>query len=48
MAPGPPPPRARTIPVVNPATAEVIGSVAHADKGDLDRALEAAEKAFRA
>jgi succinate-semialdehyde dehydrogenase / glutarate-semialdehyde dehydrogenase len=23
----------RTIPVVNPVTAEVIGSVAHADKG---------------
>jgi succinate-semialdehyde dehydrogenase/glutarate-semialdehyde dehydrogenase len=38
----------RTIPVVNPATAEAIGSVAHADKGDLDRALEAAEKGFRA
>jgi len=38
----------RTIPVVNPATGETIGSVAHADRGDLDRALEAAEKGFRA
>jgi succinate-semialdehyde dehydrogenase / glutarate-semialdehyde dehydrogenase len=38
----------RAIPVVNPATGEVIGSVAHADKSDLDRALEAAEKGFRA
>ncbi|HEX5326552.1 MAG TPA: NAD-dependent succinate-semialdehyde dehydrogenase [Acetobacteraceae bacterium] len=36
----------RTIPVVNPATGETIGSVAHADQGDLDRALEAAEKGF--
>jgi len=34
----------RTIPVENPATDEVVGTVAHADKGDLDRALEAAEK----
>jgi succinate-semialdehyde dehydrogenase/glutarate-semialdehyde dehydrogenase len=38
----------RTIPVVNPATGEPIGSVAHADKSDLDRALEAADKGFRA
>src|SRR5689334_5139951 len=38
----------RTIPVVNPATGETIGSVAHADRGDLDRALEAAEKCFHA
>jgi succinate-semialdehyde dehydrogenase / glutarate-semialdehyde dehydrogenase len=37
----------RTIPVVNPATGETIGSVAHADRSDLDRALEAAEKGFR-
>ncbi|HEX3953864.1 MAG TPA: NAD-dependent succinate-semialdehyde dehydrogenase [Stellaceae bacterium] len=37
----------RSIPVVNPATGEPIGTVAHADKGDLDRALEAAEKGFR-
>ena len=37
----------RTIPVVNPATGEDIGTVAHADKNDLDRALEAADKGFR-
>src|SRR5271170_2178258 len=37
----------RTIPVVNPATGEDIGTVAHADKSDLDRALEAADKGFR-
>jgi succinate-semialdehyde dehydrogenase/glutarate-semialdehyde dehydrogenase len=35
-----------TIPVVNPATGETIGSVAHAGRADLDRALEAAEKGF--
>ena len=38
----------RTIPVVNPATGENIGTVAHADTSDLDRALEAADKGFRA
>ncbi len=38
----------RSIPVVNPATGEPIGTVAHADKSDLDRALEAADKGFRA
>jgi succinate-semialdehyde dehydrogenase/glutarate-semialdehyde dehydrogenase len=38
----------RAIPVVNPATGEPIGTVAHADKSDLDRALEAADKGFRA
>jgi succinate-semialdehyde dehydrogenase / glutarate-semialdehyde dehydrogenase len=37
----------RTIPVVNPATGEPIGTVAHANKSDLDRALEAADKGFR-
>ncbi len=36
----------KTIPVVNPATGETIGTVAHAEKSDLDRALEAAEKGF--
>ncbi|HVY14495.1 MAG TPA: NAD-dependent succinate-semialdehyde dehydrogenase [Rhodopila sp.] len=36
----------RTIDVVNPASGEKIGTVAHADKSDLDRALEAAEKGF--
>ncbi|MEK9672857.1 MAG: NAD-dependent succinate-semialdehyde dehydrogenase [Rhodospirillaceae bacterium] len=37
----------RTLPVENPATGEVVGTVAHASQGDLDRALEAAEKGFR-
>ena len=37
----------RTIPVINPATEEVIGQVAHAEKADLDRALAAADKGFR-
>jgi succinate-semialdehyde dehydrogenase/glutarate-semialdehyde dehydrogenase len=37
----------RTIPVENPATGEVIGTVAHADQSDLDRALEAAERGFK-
>ena len=36
----------RTLPVLNPATEEVIGTVAHASKGDLDEALAAAEKGF--
>ena len=38
--------RGRTIPVVNPATEEVIGAVAHAEIGDLDLALAAAKKGF--
>src|SRR6185437_4406866 len=36
----------RTIPVLNPATSEPIGSVAHAERADLDRALAAAEQGF--
>jgi succinate-semialdehyde dehydrogenase/glutarate-semialdehyde dehydrogenase len=36
----------RSIPVVNPATGETIGTVAHAGTDDLDRALAAAEKGF--
>jgi succinate-semialdehyde dehydrogenase/glutarate-semialdehyde dehydrogenase len=36
----------RSIPVVNPATGEPIGTVAHAGTADLDRALDAAEKGF--
>ncbi len=36
----------RTLPVINPATEEVIGTVAHAGKDDLDEALEAAAKGF--
>src|SRR5688572_22976294 len=34
-------------PVLNPATGEEIGKVAHADKADLDRALAAADKGFK-
>jgi succinate-semialdehyde dehydrogenase/glutarate-semialdehyde dehydrogenase len=37
----------RSLPVVNPATGEQIGTVAHADRSDLDRALEAAERGYR-
>ncbi|HEX2653624.1 MAG TPA: NAD-dependent succinate-semialdehyde dehydrogenase, partial [Xanthobacteraceae bacterium] len=33
-------------PVLNPATGDAIGTVAHADTADLDRALAAAEKGF--
>jgi succinate-semialdehyde dehydrogenase/glutarate-semialdehyde dehydrogenase len=36
----------KTLPVLNPATGETIGSLAHAERPDLDRALAAAEKAF--
>lgn len=36
-----------TLPVVNPATGEQIGTVARADRADLDRALEAADKGFK-
>lgn len=35
-----------TIPVVNPSTEEVIGSLAHATLADLDRALSASARAF--
>ncbi len=38
----------RTLPVVNPANHQEIGTVAYAGKADLDRALEAAEKGFKA
>jgi len=38
----------KTIPVVNPATGDPIGTVAHAERPDLDRALEAAQKGFNA
>lgn len=37
----------KTIPVLNPATEEVVGAVAHATKADLDEALAAAEKGFK-
>ena len=36
----------RTLPVMNPATGKQIGTLAHADKPDLDRALAAASKGF--
>src|SRR5262245_32327759 len=38
----------KTIAVLNPATEEQIGTVAHADRADLDEALEAAAKGFKA
>ena len=37
----------RSLPVANPATGETNGTVAHASRGDLDRAMEAADKGFR-
>ena len=36
----------RTIPIINPATEEQIGTVPHATEADLDEALEAAERGF--
>ncbi|MBD3764129.1 MAG: aldehyde dehydrogenase family protein, partial [Rhodobacterales bacterium] len=36
----------RTIPIINPATEEVIGQVAQAEIADLDLALAAAKKGF--
>lgn len=36
----------KTIPIINPATEEQIGTVAHADQNDLDEALAAAERGF--
>ena len=38
----------RTLPVVNPANGSQIGTVAYAESADLDRALEAADKGFKA
>ena len=38
----------KTIDVLNPATEEPIGTVAHAEKDDLDLALAAAQKGFAA
>ena len=38
----------KTIPVINPATGQAIGTVAHASIADLDRALEAAQRGFDA
>ena len=36
----------RVLEVLNPATEEVIGTVAHAGRDDLDEALAAAERGF--
>jgi len=36
----------RTMPVMNPATGKQIGTLAHAERPDLDRALDAARKGF--
>jgi len=36
----------RTLPILNPATEEQIGTLAHASKADLDEALDAAEAGF--
>src|SRR5215475_14350865 len=38
----------KTLSVLNPATGEPIGTVAHAEKADLDLALAAAQKGFEA
>lgn len=38
----------KTIPVINPATEETIGHIAHAEKEDLDLAVNAAEQGFNA
>ncbi|MET3514848.1 succinate-semialdehyde dehydrogenase/glutarate-semialdehyde dehydrogenase [Pseudacidovorax sp. 1753] len=38
----------KTLDVINPATGQPIGKVAHAGKEDLDRALAAAQKGFEA
>lgn len=37
----------KTIPVLDPATEEAIGTVAHADIADLDEALAAADRGFK-
>jgi succinate-semialdehyde dehydrogenase/glutarate-semialdehyde dehydrogenase len=36
-----------TLPVVNPATGEPIGTVSHAERADLDLALQAADNGFK-
>jgi succinate-semialdehyde dehydrogenase/glutarate-semialdehyde dehydrogenase len=38
----------RTLPVINPATLEILGTVAHADIGDLDRAADASLRGYKA
>ncbi|HET6927796.1 MAG TPA: NAD-dependent succinate-semialdehyde dehydrogenase [Hyphomicrobiaceae bacterium] len=39
---------AKTQEVINPATSKPIGELSHASKGDLDKALAAADKGFKA
>ena len=36
----------KTLPIVNPATGDVIGQLAHAEAADLDRALASAQRGF--
>ena len=36
----------RSLPVVSPATGDVVGTVAHAERANLDRALESVELAW--
>ena len=36
-----------TLPIANPATGAVIARLAHADRADLDHALDAADRGFR-
>ena len=38
----------KTLPVLNPSTGEAIGTVAHAQQSDLERAAQAADKGFKA
>src|SRR6201996_1181373 len=37
----------RFLDVINPASGDVVGTVAHAERPDLDRALEATDRAFK-
>ncbi|MEQ2235099.1 Aldehyde dehydrogenase, mitochondrial, partial [Ilyodon furcidens] len=37
----------KTFPTINPSTGEVICQVAEADKADVDKAVKAAQNAFR-
>ena len=37
----------QTLPIANPATGTTLAKLAHADRDDLDRALEAAERGFK-
>ena len=37
----------KTLPIIDPATEEEIGRLAHATRPDLDDALQAAEKGFK-